>query len=239
MKKVSPKKRKIIRQRRRRKRITIGMSLLIMVVMGVLCINAFADAEVDVVETEVKELGTLEKSQATGGQIVVRDSDIEIEQTVLAPIQSYFQINFDAMAKLTTTDITRLFSAPSGNNALLNQAALDYMCALRSRQSNDLTMTSYLCGLTVTDISENYDQLEITLLEDHTVNFSFLPGIDSSSSGIEHVFVLEETENGYVISEHYKEEDSFLMIEAAVDEGLEAGESGRRIAKQRLPGACR
>jgi hypothetical protein len=66
-------------------------------------------------------------------------------------------------------------------------------------------------------------------LEDHTVNFSFLPDIESSSSGIEHIFVLEEGANGYEISEHYKEEDSFLMIEEAVDQGLDPGEASEEL----------
>jgi hypothetical protein len=229
MKKVSPKKRKIIRQKRRRKRITIGMSLLIMVVMGVVCVNAFADNEVVVEETVASEQRSAESSDLASSEIVVRDGDVELDEELLKPIENYFQINFNAMASLETVDITDLFVEPSSENALLNQAALNYMCSLRSRQSNDLTMTYYLCGLTVTDISESYGDVEITLLEDHTVNFSFLPDIESSSSGIEHIFVLEEGANGYEISEHYKEEDSFLMIEEAVDQGLDPGEASEEL----------
>ncbi|WKY43461.1 amidase domain-containing protein [Eubacteriaceae bacterium ES2] len=229
MKKVSPKKRRIIRLKRRRKRITIGMSLLIMVVMGVVCVNAFADTGVAVEETTAKEERSVESDQVVSNEILFRDGQAEIEGDLLIPIENYFKTNFDAMASLTAVDITDQFVTPSSENALLNQAALNYMCSLRSRQSNDLTMTYYLCGLTVTDISESYDEVEITLLEDHTVNFSFLPGIESSSSGIEHVFILQETDNGYAISEHYKEEDSFLMIEEAVAQGLDPDEASEEL----------
>jgi hypothetical protein len=229
MKKMSPKKRRIIRQRRRRKRITIGMSLLIIVVMGVVCVNAFADTEVAVEDSAAKEQRSVENNELASSEIVVREGEVTFDEEMLKPIENYFLVNFNAMASLEKVDIADLFVDPLSENALLNQAALDYMCSLRSRQSNDLTMTYYLCGLTVTDVSESYGGIEITLLEDHTVNFSFLPGIESSSSGIEHVFVLEESTDGYQISEHYKEEDSFLMIEEVVDQGLDPDQAAEEL----------
>ncbi|WKY46844.1 amidase domain-containing protein [Eubacteriaceae bacterium ES3] len=224
MKKISPQKRRIIRQKRRKKRITIGMSLLIMVVLGVVCVNAFADQEVVVEETVAKEQRNTTPSEiqeTKSSEIIVRDGDVEVDDEILMPIENFFRVNFDDLSSLTSTDITTLFYEPEAENAKLNQAALQYMIELRSGQSNDLTMSSYLCGLTFTDVSESYGEIEVSVLEDHTVNFSFLANTDSSSSGIEHYFTLVETAAGYMISEHYKEEDSFLMIEAAVDEGLE------------------
>ncbi|MEO1814881.1 MAG: amidase domain-containing protein [Acetobacterium sp.] len=131
-------------------------------------------------------------------------------------IFEFFESYSQAMANLESTDITVLFADPSSENAWINQSAMDYLIQLRQNQSNDLKMIDYQCGLTVTSVDEGSDEVEVVLLEDHTVNFAFIPDVDSSSSGIAHTFYLTETADGYVITEHYKEEDSFLMLEEAI-----------------------
>ncbi|WP_373483460.1 amidase domain-containing protein [Acetobacterium sp.] len=210
------KKRKIA-IRRKRRRTTVGLVLMTLMAMGVVYVGVMANSYAIATSTgSIFDAKPESNYQKTGSSIKIRDSDEALDDAMLKPINEYFKSYFQAMANLETVDLTGLFADPSSENAWINQSAMDYLIQLRQSQSNDLQMTDYQCGLTVTSIDMEADEIAVVLLEDHTVNFAFMPEVDSSSSGIAHTFYLNETADGYVISEHYKEEDSFLMLEEAV-----------------------
>lgn len=151
--------------------------------------------------------------------IEIREGEDVLDPEIGAPISDYFKISFEAIANLQTTDITTLFLDPSSENAWLNQSALDYLIKLRLKQGNDLTISNYECGLAISEISQEGEDVEIVVIEDNTVNFAFTSDVDSSSSGIRHIFKLRKAGNAYVIVEHYKDEDSFIMLQEAIGVG--------------------
>ncbi|MBC3889346.1 hypothetical protein GH810_13605 [Acetobacterium paludosum] len=148
--------------------------------------------------------------------VKIRSGEDMLEPEIIAPISKYFETTYAATADLKTTDITTLFLDPSSENAWINQNTLDYLINLRLAQTDDLRMTNYECGLKISEINDTGDELEVVVMEDRTVNFAFIPNIDSSSSGIKHTFYLKKDDNGYVIVEHHQEEDYFSMIEKTI-----------------------
>lgn len=211
-------KRRTRKLKRRRKRVVVCLVMLILMAMGVVCVGVMANSY-----TASGSTGSLLESEdevAGTGSIKLRDGE-ELDEEALKPIVAYFEAYFQSVASLKSTDITTLFAAPTSENAWINQTAMDYLIELRQNQTNDLHMTNYECGLTVTAVSEDSNTVEVSLLEDHTVNFAFISDIDSSSSGISHTFSLKKTSTGYVITEHQKEEDSFIMLEEAVADSYE------------------
>lgn len=207
--------------KRKRKRIVVCLVLMTLFAMGVVCIGVLANSD------DIEENFSNAFANATGdtsgdnngkGMVKIRESDEVLDDKMLAPITEYFESYFNATANLEKIDITELFSNPLSQNARINQSALDYLIDLRLGQSNDLKMTNYTCGLTISEINDQGGEIEVILEEDHTVNFAFIPDVNSSSCGITHTFYLEEGANGYVISEHYKEEDSFVMLEEAIED---------------------
>lgn len=158
------------------------------------------------------------------GAIEIREGEEVSDPEITASITEYFEKSFDAIANLQTTDITTLFLDPSSPNAWLNQSALDYLIKLRLKQSNDLKIINYKCGLKFSEIIEDGDYFEVVVTENNTVNFGFTPAVESSSSGIRHTFRLKKHGNAYVIVEHTKDEDSFSMLQEAICDG--AGNSG-------------
>lgn len=209
------RRKKAIRHKRRR--TMVGLVLMTLMAMGVVCVGVTANSYAIATSTgSIFDAKPESGNVKTSSVIKLRDSDENLDDAMLEPINEYFESYFQAMANLETVDITGLFADPSSENAWINQSAMDYLIQLRQNQSNDLQMTDYQCGLTVTSVDAESDEVEVVLLEDHTVNFAFIPDVDSSSAGIAHTFYLTETANGYVITEHYKEEDSFLMLEEAI-----------------------
>lgn len=202
---------------RKRRRTMIGLVLMTMMAVGVVCVGVMANSNALATSTgSIFDAKPESNYIKTGSIIKIRDSDENLEDAMLKPINDYFESYFQAMANLESTDISASFADPSSENAWINQSAMDYLIQLRQNQSNDLKMIDYQCGLTVISIDTESDEVEVVLLEDHTVNFAFTPDVDSSSSGITHTFYLTETAGSYVITEHYKEEDSFLMLAEAI-----------------------
>ena len=207
--------------RRKRRRTMVGLVLMTLMAVGVVCVGVIANSNAIATSAESIFNAKPESVYQKNSSIKLRESDESLDDGMLEPINNYFESYFQAMANLESTDISALFADPTSENAWINQSAMDYLIQLRQNQSNDLKMTDYQCGLTVTSVDEGSDEVEVVLLEDHTVNFAFIPDVDSSSSGIAHTFYLTETADGYVITEHYKEEDSFLMLEEAITDSYD------------------
>jgi len=202
MKKSNKKRKKKIEN------LGIGLAILFMIIMVTLYIGVISKE----VENNAESDALVSEDTADYTRdVFVRSGEDLVDSQMITPITDYFEVSFNALANLESTDITSLFT--DNGNAQINQAALDYLITLRSNQSNDLHITNYVCGLTIKDVSQENGLIKVTLDEDQTVNFAFTSDIDSSSSGIEHVFYLQKTDQGYVLNAHTKVEDAFLLVE--------------------------
>ena len=205
---------------RRKKRISIKKKNAI---LGLIIFFAVVVAGFIVAVNASGLLGTMseksgvEKSGNDNREIIIRSGEEDTDAGVLEPILGYFKVSFNALADLKSADLTRLFKDSTSENAQINQSALNYLIGLRLSQNNDLHMANYSVGLSITEVSESDGMIEVTVEEDHTVNFAFISDIDSSSSGIKHTFLLDKGPDGYVIVEHTEDEDTFLMIEEAIN----------------------
>lgn len=173
-------------------------------------------------EAPVEEAAT--DSSEDKKKVVVRNSRTAygIDSGEEDTIRDYLDTWFGALADLSEQDVTQYFDLSDSQGAVsaaIDQTALSFLVGVRSLQDNDLRLTGYSCGVTYTGAQtlENGD-LEVTLEEDHAVCFSFIDGVDSYSSGIEHSFVIRRDGNNCRIIEHQKEEDGYLLIEELYDE---------------------
>lgn len=156
------------------------------------------------------------KPAAVNGTVIIQRDGEAINPEIAAPINDYFNKTFEATANLQTVDMSELFYDPAGENAVLNQSALDYLIQLRLKQSNDLKMINYQCQLNVLAINEVDEAVEVELLENYTVNFALIPEVNSVTSGIRHHFWLIKKGDIYQIAEHLQDEDSFNLMQDAI-----------------------
>lgn len=129
----------------------------------------------------------------------------------------FFDDYYQSLGKLRANDITDWFyplSASEQENMLLNQTALQTICAIRGERETDLTFDDFSYGITFTGYEKLPDgRIEITLLEDSRQQFDFLNGETSYSSGTKHTFLLTTDDKGeWRISLHEREEDIFIRI---------------------------
>lgn len=158
----------------------------------------------------------MDKPAAVNGSIEIQRDGEAIKPEIAAPISDYFDKTFAATARLQTTDLTALFIDSASENAVLNQNALDYLIKLRLKQSNDLKLTNYQCQLNILAINQVDEAVEVELLENYTVNFAFIPEVNSATSGIWHHFWLIKKGDNYLIAEHLQDEDSFNLVQGAI-----------------------
>ncbi|MBI4856975.1 MAG: amidase domain-containing protein [Acetobacterium woodii] len=201
---------KIIKSQRtkKEKRTIISIIVVIALVIGVVATSIYLNAD---------------KPAAVNGTIEIQRDGEVINPEIAAPINDYFNKTFEATANLQTVDMSELFYDPTGENAVLNQSALDYLIQLRLKQSNDLKMINYQYQLNVLALNEVDEAVEVELLENYTVNFAFVPEVDSVTSGIRHHFWLIKKGDTYKIAEHLQDEDSFNLVQDAI--GAQPGQS--------------
>jgi hypothetical protein len=209
-------KRRKFRLKKKFRNAGIGLIILFVTVMVVAYVGSVSDLS-GLFNNKSEEI-VVEGSIDNKRDIIVRSGEEVVDVEILEPIIEYFKVSFNALADLKATDITSLFADGTDENAQINQAALDYLIGLRLSQSNDVHITNYLCGLSITDVSSENGLIKVLLAQDYTLNFVFISGVDSSSSGIQHIFYLEESFDGYVINSHTKQEDVFQLIEMAADD---------------------
>lgn len=170
-------------------------------------------------QKSTSEAGTMTATTQSKSSVTARNSrnTYGISSQTETLITGYLTSWFDALAGLKEQDLTQYFDLSDSSGAVsagIDQTALGFLVEVRAMQQNDLTMTQYECGITYTGAStlDNGDT-EITLLEDHQVNFSFIKDTESASSGIAHSFVIRKEGNEVAIISHEKEEDGYLMVE--------------------------
>lgn len=148
----------------------------------------------------------------------LRDSDLlnTLDDEHLTLIYNYFDEYYQSLATLRAKDMTYLFSPHTDDeyeNMILNQYTLQILCGIRSERKNDLSIDNYEYGLTITAIEKQHDgSVIIDLLEDNCLEFAFLDGIKSYTSGIDHRFVLIKKDNKWLIMSHDRNEDLFLRV---------------------------
>lgn len=150
---------------------------------------------------------------------VLRDSQFinEPDDEHIQLLFGFFDDYYQSLGKLRSNDITDWFyplSAAEHENMLLNQTALQALCAIRAERETDLTFDEFRYGITFTGYEKLPDgRIEITLLEDSRQKFDFLDGTSAFSAGIEHTFLLTKDDKGqWRISLHDREEDIFIRI---------------------------
>ncbi len=161
--------------------------------------------------------------ESLSSHVVYRNGDAlgQLDEASKTLLSQYFGVWYGAMATLTEKDLTQFFTDTQGDNALLDQSELSYAIGLRHMQTNDLTMTAYTCGLSITQVTkEKNGTLTVALALDESVNFSFISDITSYSAGILHAFELTPQGDGYTIASHTLEDDVDSGLASHVSAGM-------------------
>lgn len=119
-------------------------------------------------------------------------------------------------------DMTGFFAEPDGISAAIWQNALEYLLTADAINDRDMSLSYCSYDLNVFSVEEDGTEMIVRLYEDYVLNFTYLSGILSRTWHQALTFRLTETADGWMILSFYREEDFFLSIYNAVDEGTAA-----------------
>lgn len=169
------------------------------------------------ISTEIPE----EKPEEIKGGYVIRGNEASIEADIEMEklITELLCAEYEAIAKLESSDVTRFFEDPASENALLNQTALNYLIGMRKSSLNNLKIDEYEIGIKYDEINELEDgNIEVKITEDSRVKFAFLNGEDSYTSGMPHIFILKKTNKGYRLVSRERDEGAYILIDEMYEE---------------------
>ncbi len=158
--------------------------------------------------------------ELTGRVTIINKAPEEPGRVIEELLASYFTDYFEALSSLESRDLTKYFDTENFDgleSSILNQRSLEYLINLRQLKKNDISFKRYEFTGEIVSFApseENELQYEIILKEYNTINFSFLPDIDSHTSGVDHHFLLNFNDDGeFEILSHQKFEDVYYLIE--------------------------
>lgn len=152
------------------------------------------------------------------------EADVEMERLITEVICT----EYEALARLEDTDITKFFEEPGCESALLNQTVLNYWVGMRGNSLNDLKFNEYEIGIKYDEINELEDgNIEVKITEDSRVRFAFLNGEDSYTSGMPQIFILKKTEKGYSLVSRERDEGAYILISEMYEE--EKGDNAEEV----------
>ena len=144
-----------------------------------------------------------EPSQPLGsGSIQYEEGVAPLEEEQEAAILSFMTTAYEALARLETPDFSALFT--NQTQARASESGIALQIGLRTLiDGMDYSLTGYSytlnCGQTV---QREDGSVEVNALEASVQNFSQFPGVDSERGRTFHHFVLEESEDVWLIREH-------------------------------------
>lgn len=129
-----------------------------------------------------------------------------VKDLIIAYMDAYYRSVFT----LEVADLSSLF-----DNELMKEIsdkAIRLCVESRKNYEFDFTMTSAHYDLTISDYRTQGDTIYVDVLEDDTMCFAFLNGIESKTFDIENYFKINKTADGYKIADLEKVQGYYLTF---------------------------
>ncbi len=192
------------------------MKNLLILLLCLLCACKVQE-EQDIVNVEnITPMETIEapakKEVPIGEGKFIDAGDLSLGQREL--IINYMKNWYTSLAKLERQDISGLFAADSVKAVDGNNAVCDYIIGLRKLSEQDMSLSNFDFSLTVKRVSEEENgSLMVLVSEDSIQNFSSLPGIDTESYNVYHLFSLKRQKNDlWLLTDHFQLDSLYRMV---------------------------
>ncbi len=166
---------------------------------------------VQVPAEEAPELPEEQKSSLRENANFTDRGELSLEQSQL--ILDYMRGWYRSLALLERQDVTDLFVPDTEKSLKGNMAVWDYIIGLRQLPERDMSLMGYSIRLSVERWEEEDGSLMVLVSEDSVQNFASLPGVDTESFDVYHLFLLEEMEDGsWKIREHFQLDSLYRTV---------------------------
>ncbi len=208
----------------KKRKILYGRIILVLLILLFICFAIFLlvrengeqpeqEEQEGQQEPVVETIPALSKTDFSNDIINSKVSD-EVETKIVNFINEYYSI----MAKLETKDVTTSFYEVN-ESALIYQTVIDLLVELRSMKHVDLTLYDATYDLEITDVTMEDNIMEVTVLEDSYLNFSFMKDIKTEVLNVSNTFTFANINGSYELIKYKKAQDFYVLVTDKYDGG--------------------
>ncbi|MBR5520481.1 MAG: amidase domain-containing protein [Oscillospiraceae bacterium] len=173
--------------------------------------NGFINSELYTggVATQEQTVNEDENIQACSVSVEINDGEKVLNDAQAELLAGYARSYADTLCSLNPADVLSLFT-DENENYHINKAAWEILTEIRKMSHMDLTLEKAEITYTVVETRVSGDTLKIHITENNLQKFRHMQE-DSCSYNINHLFVLQQSDDGWKIKSHEQEEDFFLL----------------------------
>lgn len=150
---------------------------------------------------------------------VVNSSGVTIKDEWQNVIVSYLDLYTKSLVNLSSEDVSSLFTNPTGNEAYLTNATIDFQVEHHKLQPNDMKLNDAKYDIEYKNVSIKGNKVTIKFLEDDYYKFRFMGNVTSRTLDVENNIVINKGDSGYTIDSLRVVRDNYVMFTNAVDTG--------------------
>lgn len=207
--------------------LLILVSMLLLTLVGALNLNRSEKQEEEPVPEVIVEPETDVVPDTFKGKIV---DDYKVPSEIMDLIVRYMDGYYRSLYTLELSDLSDLFD--NSLMAKISDRAIALVVDAHKDHDFDFTMKKAYYDLTVTDYRTEGNTFYVDILEDDTMCFSFLNGIESKTFDIENYFTIKKTENGYKIADLDKVQGYYMTFHDGAESEAQADEIYEYYRKQ-------
>lgn len=192
--------------------ILILSTMLGLTLLGALLKDDGREKEADPSSQRESETETVTVPETFKGQI--RD-DYGVPNEVMDVIVRYMDAYYRALSTLETEDLSGLFD--NERMARISDRAIMLLVEAHKAHDFDFTIKKAHYDLEVTSYENDGEKYTVELLEDDSMNFSFLEGIESKTYDVEVRFVIVKNDGTYKIRDLEKVQGYYMTFYDAGD----------------------
>ncbi len=192
--------------------ILILSTMLGLTLLGALLKDDGREKEADPSSQRESETETVTVPETFKGQI--RD-DYGVPNEVMDVIVRYMDAYYRALSTLETEDLSDLFD--NERMAGISDRAITLLVEAHKAHDFDFTIKKAHYDLEVTSYDNDGEKYTVELLEDDSMNFSFLEGIESKTYDVEARFVIVKNDGTYKIRDLEKVQGYYMTFYDAGD----------------------
>lgn len=128
----------------------------------------------------------------------------------ISVLEDYATIYAQILHKMAPQDVSHLYVDPDSRHCVLNNTALKVLTTVRSMRDIDLTLEYADVEYVVNGVESNGKTVKVTIVENNTQKFRHLSQ-PSLNANINHIFVLAQQDDKWLIKSHEHEEDFYLL----------------------------
>lgn len=133
-------------------------------------------------------------------------------------ISTYFTRYFYALGSFEDLTMDDIFYFDTNYQRGIVNTMIKYQNAIRKDMHIDLSYTDATVGVTYKSITPTEEGIDIYLVQNDYMNYSFIPDKTSYTSDVEHHFVLRELDGEYTIVSHSEISSVYNLIVGRFDE---------------------